>query len=188
MTRRQSNWIALAALFAGALAVEMFLLNALSIGMDRKRRHYAPENALSGEIQNLIFADSPITDFEERVRKAVKQDDVLLISLCMESNSPRGRCGAALILGRLGKGGRNGVAGLMRGLQHKDEYTRRAAASALGQIGEFQEVVVPALKRCLRDPDKSVQGAAGHALTQFVVSPTAEQGSTETPRPRSTEK
>lgn len=135
-------------------------------------RTYRPELLLSSEVQLLMRADSPIADYEERVRKAVTDEDVLQLGRCMSSKNPSIQSGAAQLLGSVGKRGKRGVAGLLRGLEARDDFVRSASASALGRIGEFPEQSKPALNRLLDDKSASVRKSAAEALALFGTQPT----------------
>lgn len=133
---------------------------------------YRPELFLSREVQLLMRADSPIADYEERVRKAVTDEDVLQLGRCMHSKNPSVQVGAAQFLGIMEKRGKRGVAGLLLGLEAKDDFVRSASARALGRIGEFPEQSVSALNRLLDDKSTSVRKSAAEALALFGTQPT----------------
>lgn len=134
-------------------------------------RNYRPELLLSSEVQLLMRADSPIANYEERMRKAVTDEDVLLLGRCMNSKNPSVQLGAAQLLGIMDKRGARGVAGLLLGLEASDDFVRSASARALGRIGEFSEQAVPALTRLLDDKSASVQKSAAEALASFGTQP-----------------
>lgn len=130
-------------------------------------RAYRPELLLSGEVQLLMRADSPIPNYEERVRKAVTDDDVLQLGRCMNSKNPSVQLGAAQLLGIVGTRGKRGIAGLLRGLEARDDFVREGSARALGRIGEFPEHAVPAITRLLDDKSVGVRKSAAEALARF---------------------
>lgn len=151
------------------VAAALFLLPA--VFRYSSPRNYRPEMLLSNEVRLLMRADSPIANFEERVRKAVTDEDVLLLGRCMNSKNPSVQCGAAQLLGIVEKRGKRGVAGLLRGLEARDDFVRSASARALGRIGEFPEQAVPALTRLLDDKGAGVQKSAAEALASFGTQP-----------------
>lgn len=151
------------------VAAAFFLLSA--VFRYSSPRAYRPELLPNGEVQLLMRADSPVANYEERVRKAVSNDDVLLLGFCMDSKNPSVQLAAAQLLGILEKRGRHGVAGLLRGLGAREDFVRDASARALGRIGEFPEQAVPALTQLLDDKSASVRKSAAEALALFGTQP-----------------
>jgi len=163
-----NRWVKLLVLFSPVLCLAAWNLTPIYVSVPRA---YRPELLLSREVRLLMLADSPIPNYEGRVQRAVTDDDVLQLGRCMASKSPRVQMGAAQLLGIVEKRGKRGVAGLLRGLEARDDFVRSASARALGRIGECPEQAVPALTRLLDDKSAGVQKSAAEALASFGTQP-----------------